>query len=121
MMENPFDLSGRVAIITGGGTGIGRATALVLGRYGADVALASRKIENLERVAEEVRATTGRRALAVATDVRVPEDITRLAERVLAEFGRVDILVNNAGGSYQHPIETWTVEHWDNQVNLNLR
>jgi NAD(P)-dependent dehydrogenase (short-subunit alcohol dehydrogenase family) len=120
MSEDPFDLAGRVALITGGGTGIGRATALLFARHGADVVLASRKQENLDRVAGEVRAL-GRRALPVATDVRKPEQITALVDRSIAEFGHIDLLINNAGGSYQGPIEGWKVEHWDSQVNLNLR
>lgn len=121
MPEPPFDLTGRVAIITGGGTGIGRATALLLARYGADVVLASRKVENLERVAKEVRSATGRRALPVQTDVRVQSDAERLARQTVQEFGRIDILVNNAGGNRRVRLEETPTEVWDNMVNLNLR
>ncbi|MBI3743378.1 MAG: SDR family NAD(P)-dependent oxidoreductase, partial [Chloroflexi bacterium] len=116
----PFALTGRVAVITGGGTGIGRATALVLATFGADVVVASRRLDNLEKVAAEVRQL-GRRALAVQTDVHVDSDVDRLVERTVQEFSRLDILVNNAGGSYHIPAENVTPAHFDRMVSLNLR
>jgi NAD(P)-dependent dehydrogenase (short-subunit alcohol dehydrogenase family) len=116
-----FDLSGQVAVITGGGTGIGRATALVLTEFGARaVVLASRKTDNLEKVAAEVRELGGT-ALVVATDVRKPEDCQALIDGTIAEFGQIDILVNNAGGSHSYPLESWTLEGWENMLDLNLR
>jgi NAD(P)-dependent dehydrogenase (short-subunit alcohol dehydrogenase family) len=115
-----FDLTDRVAIITGGGTGIGCATALAFARHGAHSVLASRREENLERVAGEVRAL-GRRALAVKTDVRKLEDLERLVKLTLDEFGAIDILVNNAGGSHQRDILDETPETYDRMMALNLR
>jgi NAD(P)-dependent dehydrogenase (short-subunit alcohol dehydrogenase family) len=120
MPTPPFDLTGRTAIITGGGTGIGRATAIVFAKVGADVILASRRLENLERVAAEVRAL-GRRAIPVQTDVHVEADVERMAERARQELGRIDILVNNAGGSYRMPAEEVTPQLFDRMVSLNLR
>jgi len=120
MPTPPFDLTGRVAIITGGGTGIGRATALVFAQFGADVVLASRKLPNLERVADEVRAL-GRRALPIETDVHAEADVGAMARRAKDEFGRIDILVNNAGGSYRTPAEEVAPELFDRMVSLNLR
>jgi NAD(P)-dependent dehydrogenase (short-subunit alcohol dehydrogenase family) len=116
-----FDLSGQVAVITGGGTGIGRATALVFTEFGARaVVLASRKTENLEKVAAEVREAGGN-PLVVTTDVRKPEDCHALIDRTIQEFGQIDILVNNAGGSHSYPLESWTLEAYENMLDLNLR
>ncbi|HVW42011.1 MAG TPA: SDR family oxidoreductase [Amycolatopsis sp.] len=114
------EFAGQSAIITGGGTGIGRATALALASRGADITLASRKVDNLEQVAKEI-AALGRRALVVTTDVRRPEDIAAMAERHLAEFGACEVLVNNAGGSYQMPFADWTLDAWEKMIDLNLR
>jgi NAD(P)-dependent dehydrogenase (short-subunit alcohol dehydrogenase family) len=118
--EPMFDLTGQVAIVTGGGTGIGRATALVFADHGADVVLASRKRVNLDRVAAEVNER-GRRALVVPTDVRDPEACTRLVDTTLGEHDRIDILVNNAGGSYSKPLEEWDLDGWAHSIDLNLR
>src|SRR3954452_5766126 len=93
-----FDLTGRVAIITGGGTGIGRGSALVLAEHGADVVLAGRRPEPLDSTAREVEAL-GRSALGVPTDVTKAKECQALVDRALENFGRVDILVNNAGGA----------------------
>ena len=116
-----FDQTGKVAVITGGGTGIGRATALLFATRGADVVLASRKVENLERVAAEVVEATGRRAEVIATDVRDVDQCHPLIDDSLARLGRVDVLVNNPGGSHTYPFESWTPETFQNMVDLNLR
>jgi len=118
--EPMFDLTGQVAIITGGGTGIGRATALVFAEHGVDVALASRRVANLEKVAAEV-VERGRRALVVPTDVRDADACAHLVERTVTELGRVDILVNNAGGSQSRSLTDWDVEGWQHSIDLNLR
>ncbi|HZR12716.1 MAG TPA: SDR family oxidoreductase [Acidimicrobiia bacterium] len=120
MALDAFDVGGRVAVITGGGTGIGRATALLFAEAGAPVVLASRKVGNLDRVAAEVRERGGH-ALVVPTDVRDPEQCRALVERTIAEHGRIDVLVNNAGGSHSYPLESWTVDAWENMLALNLR
>jgi NAD(P)-dependent dehydrogenase (short-subunit alcohol dehydrogenase family) len=114
-----FDLTDRVAIITGGGTGIGRGAALVLAEHGADVVLAGRRPEPLASTAEEIRAL-GRRALAVPTDVTSAEECQQLVDTTLTELGRVDILVNNAGGAETKSIRKWTDEEWLQVVALNL-
>ena len=118
-MSDRFDLEGRVAIITGGGTGIGRAAALVLAEHGADVALAGRRPEPLQTTAAEVEAL-GRRALPVSTDVTSAAACEQLVTTTLAEFGRVDILVNNAGGASTQSINRWSEEDWLHVIALNL-
>jgi len=120
-MPNPLlDLTGRVAIITGGGTGIGRATAKVLTSHGAGVVLASRRMQNLEAVADEVRALGGK-PLPIQTDVRDPESVEAMVRRAVEELGRIDILVNNAGGNRRIRLEEVPLKVWDNMINLNLR
>jgi NAD(P)-dependent dehydrogenase (short-subunit alcohol dehydrogenase family) len=98
-----FDLSGKVAVVTGGSRGIGKAIVLGFADAGADVVIASRKLENCEAVAEEVRRTTGREALAVATNVSNWDDCDRLYEAVYERFGHCEVLVNNAGLSPLFP------------------
>lgn len=119
--RSPFDLEGRVAIVTGGGTGIGTATTRLLAGFGVDAVIASRKIENLERVAVEISSATGRRIVPIQADVRDADSCRDIVEGTLREFGRVDILVNNAGGSYMFPFLETTVERFDNNMSLNLR
>ena len=86
---------GKVALVTGGSRGIGKAIALAFADAGADLVLASRKLETLEKVADEIRAM-GRKALCVPTHVKKIPDLENLVEKAMAEFGRIDILVNNA-------------------------
>jgi len=119
-VDDRFDLSGQVAVITGGGTGIGAATAHLLSAHGADVVLASRRVENLERVAAEVEQR-GRRALVVPTDIRDPAACAALIARTIDTFGQIDILVNNGGGSRMRALEDWTLEGWEDMIALNLR
>ena len=108
-----------MAIITGGGTGIGRGAALVLAEHGADVVLAARRVEPLESTAREIEAL-GRRALALPADVTDPEVCRQLVDTTVAEFGRLDILVNNAGGAETKPISKWTDDEWQQVLALNL-
>jgi NAD(P)-dependent dehydrogenase (short-subunit alcohol dehydrogenase family) len=116
-----LSLEGKVAVVTGGGTGIGTATARLLAGVGADVVLASRKMENLERAAAAIRTDLGRTALPIQTDVRDEHAAATLIQRTIDELGRVDVLVNNAGGSYMYPFLQTPVDRFDNNVSLNLR
>ena len=118
-MSDRFDLEGRVAIITGGGTGIGRGSALVLAEYGADVVLAGRRPDPLESTAKEAQAL-GRRALAVSTDVTTASACQELVDATLQEFGRVDILVNCAGGAETKSILKWPDDDFDRTLALNF-
>jgi citronellol/citronellal dehydrogenase len=117
---NPEELAGKVAIVTGGGTGIGEAAARLLAAAGAAVVIAARKVERLEAVAEGILGAGGR-CIAVPTDVRREDDIDELVDRTVSELGRVDIVVNNAGGSYLFPMEDTPVDRWDNSFALNVR
>jgi NAD(P)-dependent dehydrogenase (short-subunit alcohol dehydrogenase family) len=114
-----FDLSGRVAVITGGGTGIGRGAALVLAEHGADLVLAGRRVEALQATAADIEAL-GRRAVTVPTDVTDPAACQELVDATVANLGRVDILVNNAGGAETKPISKWTEDEWQQVLALNL-
>lgn len=118
-MNDRFSMEGRVAVITGGGTGIGRASALVLAQRGADIVLAGRRIDPLESTAEDVEAL-GRRAIAVPTDVTEAEQCRALVDATVAEFGRLDVLMNNAGGGETKPLMKWTDEEWRHVLDLNL-
>ena len=114
-------LEGKAALITGGSSGIGRATALAFADAGADVAISARKLPDLELVAEEIKAK-GRKSLAVASHIAKVEESKNLVEKVKEEFGRIDILVNNAGTDpWVGPLmdtEDWV---WDVTMNVNVR
>jgi NAD(P)-dependent dehydrogenase (short-subunit alcohol dehydrogenase family) len=97
--EQLFDLSGKVAVVTGGSRGIGRAVSEGLATAGADVVIASRKLESCQVAAREIEAATGRRAFPVACHVGRWEECDRMVDTVYEEFGRCDVLVNNAGMS----------------------
>ena len=116
-----FSLSGKVVLVTGGSRGIGKAIAVGLARFGADVAVTSRKLPDLEEVAKEIRGL-GRRSMAVATHVGRIDEINSLVPRVKEEFGRIDILVNNAG---TNPTMSSAIDieerAWDSIMNLNLK
>ena len=120
MTNSPFDLKDKVAIVTGGGTGIGRSIAIEFARVGADVVVASRKLENLEKVVAEIRGL-GRQAMAIATDVRKPEDVDNMVQKTMEQFGRIDILVNNAGASFRCPLEDMSPGGWDAVVGIDLK
>ncbi|MEX2188376.1 MAG: SDR family NAD(P)-dependent oxidoreductase [Pirellulales bacterium] len=120
MKSKLFDLSGRVALVTGGSKGLGKAMALGLADAGADVVLASRHEDELRTAAEEIRAATGRRAEFLATDMTDKADIDRLAKFAAEKLGKVDILINNAGSNEPQTLEETTDEAWDRIVELNL-
>lgn len=120
MEQSAFSLNGKVALITGGSRGIGRATAVNFAKAGADVIVTSRKISDLEEVAAEVEKQ-GRRSMAVATHVGRMDQINNLVEKVVAEFGRIDILVNNAGTSIASMAIDVEEKAWDALMNINLK
>ena len=114
-----FELKDKIAIITGGGSGIGKGIALEYAKAGANVVVASRKQENLDKVADEIKAL-GRESLAVATDIRVPEQIDNMVKQTLDKFGRIDILVNNAGAGFPVAVEELSPNGWNVILAINL-
>jgi NAD(P)-dependent dehydrogenase (short-subunit alcohol dehydrogenase family) len=117
-----FDLSGKVALVTGGSRGIGRALVVGLARAGADVVIVSRKLAACELVAQEVRTLTGRRAEALACHVGHWAEIDELVGAVYRSFDRLDVLVNNAGMSPLYPDpESITEELFDKVLGVNLK
>jgi len=116
-----FSLSGKVALVTGGSRGIGKAIAVGLAKFGADVAVTSRKLPDLEEVATEIKGL-GRRSMAVAAHVGRMEEINSLVPKVRDEFGRIDILVNNAATNPTMD-QAMDIEEraWDSIMNLNLK
>jgi NAD(P)-dependent dehydrogenase (short-subunit alcohol dehydrogenase family) len=116
------DLSGKIAVVTGGSRGLGREMVLALAEHGADVVIASRKLEACEELAAEVGERFGRRTLAVACNVSDWEQCDALTEAAHAEFGRVDILINNAGLSPLYPsADAVTEALWDKVIGVNLK
>jgi NAD(P)-dependent dehydrogenase (short-subunit alcohol dehydrogenase family) len=115
-----FDLTGKIALVTGGSRGLGLQMVRAFAERGADVIIASRKIEACEAAAEEVRGL-GRRAMAVAVHAGRWADMDRLVEVAYAEFGRIDILVNNAGMSPAEPSHQVTEALFDSIMNLNFK
>ncbi len=115
-----FDLSGRVALVTGGSKGLGKAMAHGFARAGADIAISSRSEAELDQTLEEIGADTDGRRMRVVADMTKREDVRRLSDSVLQEMGRVDILVNNAGGNTPQAIDAIKDEDWDRILELNL-
>jgi hypothetical protein len=117
-----FDLTGKVALVTGGSRGIGRGVAEGLASAGADIVVASRKLEACERAADEIASATGRRTFPAACHVGRWEDCDRLVDTVYAEFGRCDVLVNNAGMSPAYDgLASVTEDLYDKVHAINAR
>ena len=119
-MARNYDLSGKVAVVTGGGKGIGKAIALGLAECGAKLILAARNLEELEKVAEEIKKNGGE-AAPVATDLMVNDQISALVESTMKAYGRVDILVNNAARSFMRPLMELREDGWDKIFGVNCK
>ena len=113
-------LEKKVAIVTGGGTGIGRSIALEFAKEGASVVICGRRKTNLEKVAEEIKAL-GKRSLAVVTDVSVKSQVQGMVKQTVDSFGSIDILVNNAGIIHPAPLVEVTETEWDEVIDINLK
>jgi NAD(P)-dependent dehydrogenase (short-subunit alcohol dehydrogenase family) len=120
MSTDLFDLTGKIALVTGGSRGLGLQMVRAFAEHGADVIIASRKLDACEDAAAEVRAL-GRRALAISAHVGKWDEIDKLIEVAYAEFGRIDILVNNAGMSPRQPSHEVTEALFDSVMNLNFK
>jgi NAD(P)-dependent dehydrogenase (short-subunit alcohol dehydrogenase family) len=119
-VQQLFDLTGQVALVTGGSRGLGLQMAHALGEAGAKIMLSSRKAADLEQTAAELQAA-GIDARWIAADCGKEEDIRRLAFETIERMGPIDILVNNAGASWGAAAEDHPVEAWDKVMNLNVR
>jgi NAD(P)-dependent dehydrogenase (short-subunit alcohol dehydrogenase family) len=119
MSKSLFDLSGRVAVVTGGTTGLGHAIAVGLAEAGADVVPSSRRMEQVEKVASEIEGL-GRRSLRISSDVLDRPSLQKLHDTVLHEFGKIDILVNAAGVTHKSPTLEVDENDWSRVLQTNL-
>jgi NAD(P)-dependent dehydrogenase (short-subunit alcohol dehydrogenase family) len=119
-MADMFDLKGKVALVTGGAGGIGHAQALGLADAGADVVVASRNLEHLEKVTEEIRAK-GRKSLAVSVDVVKEKSVADMVATIIKKFPRIDILVNAHGLAIRKPADTFPIGEWQQVMDVNTR
>ena len=122
MEQRSLQLDGQVAIVTGGGKGIGKATASILARHGARITVADCDLPVAEKTAAEITKETSQPVLAIQTDVSRASSVTEMVSGTLAEFSRIDILVNNAGiGGHALPISEVSEEEWEQVLNVNLK
>ncbi|MEQ8633836.1 SDR family NAD(P)-dependent oxidoreductase [Gimesia maris] len=115
-----FDLTGRVAIITGGSKGLGSAMAEGLASAGADLLLTSRNQDEVEATAAQIQSDYGNKVIGMAADVTDPDQVAAMTERAIAEFGKIDILINNAGINIRGPIDDITLEEFQDVQNVNV-
>lgn len=119
-MDNMFDLTGKVAVVTGASSGIGADAALAYAKAGADVALLARRVEKLNEVKTEIEKT-GRKVIAVGCDVTKEESVKEAMQKVLDIFGHIDILLNNAGIAVRGGVDSMTEEEWDKSFDTNVK
>lgn len=120
MELSKFSLKGKVAVVVGGAGDIGHAIAVTFGNAGADVVVTSRKLENLQKVADEIKSR-GSKAMAIASHIAKLEEIQSLVKQVMDNFGRIDILVNSSGASFIVPLMEIEERTWDHVMNINLK
>src|SRR4051794_10434033 len=120
MLTELFDLSGRVALVTGGSKGLGKAMARAFAEAGADVVISSRHENELQSALKEILDGTGRKGRYIVADMRRRDDVKRLARTAQEQMGRIDILVNNAGTNRPQHIDVITDTDWDDVLEINL-
>jgi NAD(P)-dependent dehydrogenase (short-subunit alcohol dehydrogenase family) len=120
MFKDLFNLTGRVALVTGGSKGLGKAMARGLAEAGADIVISSRHEEELRPALDDILRNTGRRGRLVVADMGQRDDVRKLAQLALEQMGRVDILINNAGTNVPQAIEEIKDEDWDRVMEINL-
>ena len=121
LKEDIFRLDGKVAVVIGGSGGIGKALSFGVSRYGAKVVVASRNLEALSKVADEIQSGTGSEALALTVDVTDEDSMVKMVEDVLAKFGTVDILINAMGLNIKREAFDYPMEDWDTIFNINVK
>ena len=119
-IQELFSLNGKVAIVTGGGRGIGYFISKAMAESGANVVVASRKMENCQKVADEIQGL-GVKALALKCDLRNEEEISSLVDATMKEFKKIDILVNNSGWGWLAPTFEYPIDKWDRVMSTNVR
>ncbi|MBP1711325.1 MAG: family NAD(P)-dependent oxidoreductase [Deltaproteobacteria bacterium] len=120
-LADMFSLKGKVALVTGGGRGIGKFIATGLAEAGADIVLTSRKMKNLEATAKELEENQKVKTLAIACDMAKEDAIDAMLTEAVAKFGHIDILVNNAGATWGAPTLDFPLDKWDQLFNVNVR
>lgn len=119
-MDNYFDLTGKVAVITGASSGLGADAALAYAKAGADVAILARRVEKLNEVKREIEKV-GKKVIAVGCDVRDEDSVKTAIGTVIEAFGHIDILLNNAGVAVRGGVDSMTVEEWDKSFDTNVK
>jgi len=114
------NIKGKVVVITGASSGLGEAAARLLSAEGATVVLGARRVERLQKLADELTAKGGK-ALAIATDVTKRSDVKKLVDAAVQKFGRIDVMINNAGLMPHSPLERLKVDEWDRMVDVNIK
>ena len=120
MKKSLFDLSGRTALITGGGSGLGRDIAEAFAEYGANIAVCSRKVANCQETVDYLTSKYPIQAMAYECDVSNEENVNGTVKAVLSDFGQVDILVNNSGATWGEKAENMPLEAWQKVLNVNV-
>lgn len=120
MIDSLFDLTGKTALITGGGSGLGRNIAEIFAEYGANIAVCSRKVKNCQETADQLESRFGIKARAYECNVGDEEQVKTVVQSVMSDFGNIDILVNNSGATWREETEKMPLDAWEKVMNVNV-